>query len=83
MIFKFILKTSRDIDLVHFYSKNARGTSKMKGTASVFFGFLHYVSVRIKRQRVDFGVSYFLTGTTTISYWYSAGEGDASFFSIC
>ena len=38
---KFILKTSRDIDLVQFYSKNARGTPKMKGTASVFFGFLH------------------------------------------
>ena len=28
MILKFILKTSRDIDLVQFYSKNARGTPK-------------------------------------------------------
>lgn len=38
---KFILMAFESIDLVQFYSKNARSTPKMKGTASVFFGFLH------------------------------------------
>ncbi len=38
---KFILKTSRDIDLVQFYRKNARGTPKKEDTASVFVRFLH------------------------------------------
>ena len=38
---KFILMAFESIDLVQFYSKNARGTPKNKGTASVFCRFLH------------------------------------------
>ena len=38
---KFILMAFESIDLVQFYSKNARGTPKKEGTASVFVRFLH------------------------------------------
>lgn len=38
---KFILMAFESIDLVQFYSKNARGTLHFRGTASVFIRFLH------------------------------------------